>query len=62
MMRIPLNLGTRSDDLGNRSGSTWAPNRSEATTAGGQVVGLSDESVGASPFFLRMDGPRSVRT
>ena len=61
-MRIPLDLGTRSDDLGTRSGR---PGRSESERSDdrcGQVVGVAEVSFGASPFFFRMDCPRSVRT
>lgn len=62
LVRIPLDLGTRSDDVGSRSGT---PGRSESERSDDrcdQVVGVAEVSFGASPFFLRMDGPRSVRT
>ena len=61
-VRIPLDLGTRSDDLGTRSGTAWAAESERSDDRRGQVVGVSEMSLGARPFFLRMDCPRSVRT
>ena len=61
-VRIPVYLGTRSDDLGIRSGTTWAAESERSDDRRGQVVVMSEMSLGARPFFRRMDCPRSVRT